>query len=97
MPRNADCGGDIPKQFGFIAEKIEEDNPIDREFLPAASSLHALKKKYRSFDPQPSRALEKYAKELELYRRDGAVWTTIDYVLALFGFSLPDAVLTRII
>lgn len=99
-------GDDLTRHFGFVAEEITDGDPISRNFLPAASSIRALKKNsalsIRNLRVSP----EKYAKELDLYWRSGSIWITygvpfmipitLDYLLALAGLSLPDAVLSHL-
>ncbi|MDV0440874.1 A24 family peptidase C-terminal domain-containing protein [Methanorbis furvi] len=96
-------GDTITRHFGFVAEEITDGDEITREFLPASSSVRALKKSsalsIRNLREYP----EKYANELDLYRRAGNVWITygipfmipitLGYILALFGYSLSDAIL----
>ncbi|MDV0443270.1 A24 family peptidase C-terminal domain-containing protein [Methanorbis rubei] len=96
-------GDTITKHFGFVAEEITDGDPITREFLPASSSIRALKKNSALSIRNLRECPEEYASELDLYRRAGAVWITygvpfmipitIGYILALFGFSLGDAIL----
>ena len=101
------AGDSLTRHFGFVAEEITDGDPISRRFLPAASSMNALKEdsacSIRNLREHP----ERFAKELDLYRRAGRVWITygipfmipitIGYILALIGFSLPDAVLSLFI
>ncbi|HJK65561.1 MAG TPA: prepilin peptidase [Methanocorpusculum sp.] len=101
------AGDSLTRNFGFVAEEITDGDPISRRFLPAASSIRALKENsacsIRNLREHP----ERFEKELELYRKAGRVWITygipfmipitIGYILALAGFSLPDAVLSLII
>ncbi len=100
-------GYEITAHFGFVAEEITDGDPVTRKFLPAASSIRALKKNsalsIRNLREYP----DKYKKELDLYRASGRVWITygvpfmipitVGYVLALFGFSLPDVLLMMIL
>ena len=101
------AGDSLTRYFGFVAEEITDGDPISRRFLSAASSIRALKENsacsIRNLREHP----ERFEKELELYRKAGRVWITygipfmipitIGYILALAGFSLPDAVLSLFI
>lgn len=100
-------GDALTRYFGFVAEEITDGNPLSRTFLPAASSVRALKKSsalsIRNLREHP----EQFAQELALYRKAGSVWITYGvpfmipitsgYILALAGLSLPDAVLSLLI
>lgn len=100
-------GDEITRHFGFVAEEISEDeNGIVRKFLRAKSSINALQHNtelsIRNLRENP----EEFKEELELYAKAGKVWITygipfmipitIGYVLALFGFSIPDLFLGMI-
>ena len=101
------AGDSLTRYFGFVAEEITDGDPISRRFLSAASSIRALKENsacsIRNLREHP----ERFEKELELYRKAGRVWITygipfmipitIGYILALAGFSLPDAALSLFI
>lgn len=97
-------GDSLTRYFGFVAEEITDGDPIARTFLPAASSIRALKKNSALSIRNLRESPEKFSSELDLYRRAGSVWITygvpfmipitLGYLLALAGLSLPDAVLS---
>ncbi|MDE2523333.1 MAG: hypothetical protein O0X93_09310 [Methanocorpusculum sp.] len=100
-------GETLTRHFGFIAEEITDGDPITRTFLPAASSIRALKKNSALSIRNLRESPEKFTRELELYQRCGSIWITygvpfmipitLGYILALLGFSLPDAVISLLI
>ena len=64
-------GNDPTRHFGFVTEEITDGDPISRNFLPAASSIRALRKNSALSIRKLRESPEKFAKELDLYRRSG--------------------------
>lgn len=100
-------GEKITRYFGFISENITRDKngKITREFVTGKNALTAVKtgQSIRDLRENP----DAHTKELELLKEAGNVWIsygipflipiTAGYILALFGFSLIDWVLTLLL